>query len=158
MSLGKGEFYSKRSSVKIADIPTYAFTYYILSQINKEKADAFFEGLSSGENISRDNGTGAIFMLRDVLLNIASATKRQHHQAQFNIAYIFKAWNHYIDGTKPKQLSIKGADTFPIPRGSEVTKVVTMEVEAQQTPQEVVNATIEAVKGNKTSKTKSAAY
>lgn len=143
------KFYDKSKHVDILDISAYSFLYYALSKLNKEKADTFFEGLSSGEHISKDGETVAIYLLRDKLLEIATKKIKLPHTATWRIAYTFKAWNNYLSGTKIQRLLFRIGEDFPVPtaNGEKPAPVVTME--AEQTPYDVVNETIEAVKGKK---------
>jgi len=145
------KFYDKSKHVDILDISSYSFLYYTLSNLNKDKADTFFASLSSGENISKDGDTVAIYLLRDKLLEMATKQRKLPHAATWRIAYTFKAWNNYLNGTKIQRLLFRHDESFPIPtaNGEKLSSVVEMQVEAEQTPYDVVEQTIEVVKGKK---------
>lgn len=89
--------------------------YYLLSKIDAEDADDFFEKLATGTGLQ--NGD-AILALRNSL--IASNSERGMRNLKLTAAIFIKAWNKYRDGEKVSQLKFRtgGAnpERFPEPK------------------------------------------
>lgn len=107
---------------KHADISTTCatFCYYILSEIDDEDADFFFERLADGVNLDKDSPIRA---LRESLAGL----KRERGGVQASGRYfvpmaalIFKAWNKYRKGDPTQQIRWRtgGArpEEFPEPK------------------------------------------
>jgi hypothetical protein len=89
-----------------------ACLHYLFAEVDRDRADRFFEQLASGENLSKSNGTSGILALRNALTNNkAASTKLQSHHIW---ALAVKAWNAYRDGRVIKSLRfIPGTEEFP---------------------------------------------
>jgi hypothetical protein len=84
--------------------------YWFLSEVDQEKANEFFEHLSSGADLSEDN---PILKLRNILMHNLIAKKKLPRSEKFALAV--KAWNFYIQKRKVSKLSFnrKAGEKFP---------------------------------------------
>ena len=85
--------------------PTYLVAlHYLFSEINKEKADAFFQTIKTGEMLNGKRCAATV--LRETLFRIkVNVVKKAVLSRYYELAIIIKAWNFYIDGIVPIRLS-----------------------------------------------------
>jgi hypothetical protein len=91
-----------------------AAVHFLASEINPSQADAFFESLQTGANLSPGN---PILALRERFIQNRGATSKLHTNYLF--ALTIKAWNAYRTGTNMKVLYLRTegaiAEPFPTP-------------------------------------------
>jgi len=89
-----------------------AAAHFIFSEINANLADAFFEALQTGQNLSAGN---PVYSLRERLLTSGKSGTRMI--SEFKLALTIKAWNYYRTNTPLKCLRItttgESAESFP---------------------------------------------
>jgi hypothetical protein len=81
--------------------------------IDLDAADRFAEGLQTGANMATDD---PVRRLRDRLMtDRAYIRKSARDQQALDLALMAKAWNHWMRGTQPKQLSFRptAGEAFP---------------------------------------------
>lgn len=89
------------------------FLHYYLSTVDSECTDRFFEHFVDGSGLSKDN---AILVLRNNIIANKSAKKRSDLDNIHDMALVIKAWNHWRDGKKIKQIKwSRSAEEFPTP-------------------------------------------
>lgn len=86
-----------------------ALFHYLFSEVDVQKADIFFERLSTGENLSK---TDPIYELREQLLKFSGSKKIKMTQAH-TFALIIKAWNAFYEGRQIKALKYAKEEKFP---------------------------------------------
>lgn len=84
--------------------------YWYISQIDQERANEFFEHLSSGADLPEDS---PILKLRNILMHNLVAKKKLPRSEKFALAV--KAWNFYVQNKKVAKLSFnkKAGEKFP---------------------------------------------
>jgi hypothetical protein len=84
--------------------------YWYLSQIDEQKANEFFEHLSSGADLPEDS---PILKLRNILMHNLVAKKKLPRSEKFALAV--KAWNFFIQDRKINKLTFnkKAGEKFP---------------------------------------------
>jgi hypothetical protein len=94
---------------------TAGLLYYVLSSIDADDAQYFFDRLVAGDGMERDN---PILVLRNLLM-VLKQEKRGVRSQTYVSALVVKAWNKYRLGEPVKQLkfTIGGAnpESFPEP-------------------------------------------
>lgn len=88
-----------------------AFHYIFATEINKQKADAFFEQLLTGENLTQHH---PVYCLREAL------RKKLFHRRKDIIGGLIKAWNVYFEGGEMYNLvpkDPKNKERFPKIKG-----------------------------------------
>lgn len=96
------------------------FCHYILSNIDSNRADYFFDRLYTGENLSYGD---PIMALRDLCMEGRHSKKRYY--AEEVIFFVFNAWNEWILGKtikKKERLVRKEGDNLPTPKRPIVRK------------------------------------
>lgn len=92
---------------KIGTTATAGTAYYLFSEISKQYADNFFEGLVSGANL---NGRSPVLVLRNRLLSHKFNRLKQH---EILCLYI-RGWNHYLEDNPVTALLAIGNDKKPL--------------------------------------------
>lgn len=91
---------NRATSVKdFLPLSVAGFCWYVFQFQDRQRADRFFDELSSGANLSQDNPA---YMLREKLGDLAKKSSRTPNLHL--IALTFKAWIAYRDGKKIKLL------------------------------------------------------
>lgn len=91
------------------------FCYYILSTIDAEDADYFFDRLVDGVNLSKDSPIRA---LRDALGNLTKERGGVQASGRYFVpmaALVFKAWNKYRNGDPTYALRWRSGGAKPEP-------------------------------------------
>ena len=124
------KFYENSKNIGFMKEAHWIFLYFVLSKIDREKANTFLELLSTGQNINNQDSTSPIYLLREKLSELMHK-KKMFKVTPFKIAYTFKAWNQYVDGVKLVRLTIHiDREEFPKPHAP---KTVTLEAETNNT-------------------------
>ena len=87
----------------------WATMHYILSNIDYDDAEFFFDKLTTGEGLPSNS---PIALLRGRMLDVRYSNRQKMAQRDFS-ALIFKAWNLYRTGTTIQQLSFRGGGANP---------------------------------------------
>ena len=87
-----------------------AAVHFLASEINQNQADAFFESLHTGANLSAGH---PILALRERFIQNKGATAKAHTNYLF--ALTIKAWNAYRTGAKTKILYLRADGPNPEP-------------------------------------------
>lgn len=90
------------ASIITSGIP--AFLHYQFSLRDPEMADRFFEALSLGSNLSKND---PVLLLRDMLQNSNKAPSGQGLSREFKYALIVKAWNYWRQGRTVTRLGYR---------------------------------------------------
>jgi len=72
----------------IPSLSAAAFCHYVLSRIDSDEADKFFDSLATGENLAKGN---PILTLRNKFIEDKNDKKRVEHWQM--IHYVFRVWN-----------------------------------------------------------------
>jgi hypothetical protein len=95
-----------------APLSVMGFSYWALAQISQDDADLFFEGLTTGVNLTPGN---PVLALRNRLLDV----RYRRYSAQDDrekVALIFKGWNFFRAGRPVQILKFMKSESFPIPK------------------------------------------
>lgn len=95
---------------KFFSAPTYGAFAYIFSLLDREQAFFFFDLLSSGQNIGKNNHS-MIYLLRQKLVNLQLTNKQLKTVDKY--AVLIKSWNYYRKNKEIKQLSWQPTEDFP---------------------------------------------
>lgn len=114
-----------RESVRVADRARRAVglrasvgvaLHFVLSSIDQEDADVFFERLGSGVGLGEDD---PILRLRNLVIDGRTSSRFRRRTRAHDWALCVKAWNAYRDGRQVKLLAWRpgGAnpESFPVP-------------------------------------------
>lgn len=93
---------------RFASLPLSCTLHYIFSQKDKDKADAFFEKLCTGENLNVGN---PIYILRERL--ISNRAELHKFSSVVQAALIVKTWNAFRASRKLGQLKYAQNESFP---------------------------------------------
>lgn len=86
---------------------------YLLSQVNPAATEEFMSSLATGVGLEKGS---PILHLRNKFMHGAPATARDASSLRHNLAWIFKAWNHWRDGSSIHLLRMASTDAYPVPR------------------------------------------
>lgn len=91
---------------------SYAAMLYVFSGIDAERAEAFHNGVFTGENLPADS---PILVLRNRFQWIVSTVKRGGGRTSARIvtALLIKAWNAYVEGRSIRMLKFLDTETYP---------------------------------------------
>lgn len=90
---------------------TYAAFFYIFAEIDREAATLFFDLLTTGENIGKNNYS-MIFLLRKKLIDFQMSNATLNTLDKY--ALLIKSWNFYRVGKEIAQLSWQSKEDFPV--------------------------------------------
>jgi hypothetical protein len=88
---------------KLMPLSHAAFLHYVFSKKNPELAEAFFEALDSGENLTKAN---PIYVLREKLRDLRVKQLGGRPDKKMLVAYTVKAWNAFVMGKKIRVLRL----------------------------------------------------
>lgn len=92
----------------------YGVAYYLLSDVDPDAATTFFRRLASGADLGKGN---PILLLRNKFMQgTPSGHARDLASLRHNLAWIFRAWNHWRDGKTMQLLRVSATDHFPSPK------------------------------------------
>jgi hypothetical protein len=86
------------------------FAHWLFSQANPKKADEFFNGLTTGENLVA--GSALLLLIRS-LRRARSKSRRDAVSNVWVAAVTIKAWNAFITGREIRRLSWNSEEGFP---------------------------------------------
>jgi len=106
----KGRYY--RGIFSAITPATGAFGYWLLSQVDKEDADMFFEKLVSGVGLEKGS---PILLLRDKMIFNAAA-RSSINNAEW-ARFVIKCWNYWRKGKvfKGRSIPMMKDEKFPVP-------------------------------------------
>lgn len=84
---------------------TYIMTHYVLSRIDREAADEFFDKLASGASLEKGN---PILALRNFLI-------KGNHRPRTVVVAVFRCWNDWRYGETRMLVRVNDNDTIPEP-------------------------------------------
>jgi hypothetical protein len=103
---------SKKARNAFLSPATFGFVWWVLFRADDDHADEFFEGLTTGADLSRGH---PILLLRDKLSEARASVSRTPERTL--AAYVFKAWNASRKGQSMGLLRFTSTEAFPIPVG-----------------------------------------
>ena len=100
---------ANKAKINIMESSAIAAIWYVLKDINYEKANDFFSYLLYGGD------DGVVNLLREKL--IANATSNRKMSYRERTMLTFKAWDKYINGIPTKLLKVSSDEAFIFPNG-----------------------------------------
>lgn len=85
---------------------------FLLNIVDQAATEEFMNKLVTGADMSRGH---PVLALRNRFIQGMPATSRDLTSLRTNLAYVFRAWNHWRDGRSVQQLRVAANDTYPIP-------------------------------------------
>ena len=95
---------------KFMEVSTFGSIYYLLQELNPEKADDFFHKLSTGDGIGLENHP-SIHLLRNKL--ISSSLSGYKINIKHRWALVTKAWNLYLSSKPVLRLRYAEDEDYP---------------------------------------------
>jgi len=85
---------------------------FLLNIVDQEATETFMNLLATGADMGKGH---PVLALRNRFIQGMPATSRDQSSLRTNLAYVFRAWNHWRDGRIIQQLRVASTDAYPIP-------------------------------------------
>ena len=99
---------------------------FFTTSSDKDKSDDFWEGVTTGVNLSK---TSPILALRELLIREAAREKKRKEKLRSHLEYgleaIVKAWNLHLSGSRVARLRMTRKESTPFPKFEGSEKAIT---------------------------------
>lgn len=92
----------------------FGTAYYLLCEVDPDASSIFMTKVITGADLGQRDPI--LVLRRRFLAGMPSGNRRDASSLRYNLAHIFRAWNHWRDGKELQLLRVKPTDAFPYPR------------------------------------------